>query len=91
MERQEQEDLGSSGFKPWSYPEMKRLNSNDTTSKEKYKIVKLIDQLSLATSYNLAADSLNLSNINLTARTKAVGIDVNMGAIMDPYAFENGH
>ncbi len=82
---------GSIGFNLGNILEMKRLNSNDTTSKEKYKIVKLIDQLSLATSYNLAADSLNLSNINLTARTKVAGIDVNMGAIMDPYAFENGH
>ncbi len=82
---------GSIGLSLGNTLEMKRLNSNDTTSKEKYKIVKLIDQLSLATSYNLAADSLNLSNINLTARTKVAGIDVNMGAIMDPYAFENGH
>jgi hypothetical protein len=82
---------GSIGFNLGNTLEMKRLNSNDTTSKEKYKIVKLIDQLSLATSYNLAADSLNLSNINFTARTKVAGIDVNMGAIMDPYAYENGH
>src|SRR5512133_3922231 len=70
---------------------MKMLNTNDTLSKEKYKKVKLLDQLSLATSYNLAADSLNLSNINISARTKVKDIDVNMGAILDPYAFENGH
>lgn len=82
---------GSIGFNLNNTLEMKMLNTNDTTSKEKYKKVKLIDQLSLSTSYNLAADSLNLSNINISARTKVAGIDVNMGAIMDPYAFENGH
>jgi hypothetical protein len=70
---------------------MKMLNSNDTVSKEKFQIVKLLDQLSLSTNYNLAADSLNLSNINLAARTKIAGVDVNMGAILDPYAYENGH
>lgn len=82
---------GSIGFSLGNTLEMKVLNLNDTVSKEKYKKVKLLDQLSLATSYNLAADSLNLSNINISARTKVAGIDVNMGAIMDPYAFENGH
>jgi hypothetical protein len=82
---------GSVGFNLNNTLEMKVLNSNDTLSKEKYKKVKLLDQLSLATSYNLAADSLNLSNINISARTKVAGIDVNMGAIMDPYVFEDGH
>ena len=82
---------GSIGFNVSNTLEMKVLNSNDSLSKEKYKKVKLLDQFSLATSYNLAADSLNLSNINLSARTKVAGVDINMGAIMDPYAFENGH
>lgn len=82
---------GSIGFNLNNTLEMKVLNANDTTSKEKYKKVKLLDQLSLATSYNLAADSLNLSNINLSARTKVAGIDINTGAILDPYVYENGH
>jgi len=82
---------GSIGFSLGNTLEMKVLNVNDTTSKDKYKKVKLIDQLSIATSYNLAADSLNLSNINISGRTKVAGVDINMGAIMDPYAYENGH
>lgn len=82
---------GSIGFNLGNTLEMKMLNVDDTLSKEKYKKVKLLDQLSLSTSYNLAADSLNLSNINLSGRTKVAGIDVNMGAILDPYAFEDGH
>ena len=82
---------GSIGFNLNNNVEMKMLNSNDTLSKEKYKKIKLLDQLTFSTSYNLAADSLNLSNINISARTKVAGIDVNLGAIMDPYVFENGH
>ena len=82
---------GSIGFNVNNTLEMKMLNVDDTVSKDKYKRVKLLDQLSFATNYNLAADSLNLSNINLSARTKVAGIDVNMGAILDPYAYENGH
>jgi len=82
---------GSIGFNLNNTVEMKMLNTNDTVSKDKYKILKLLDQLSLSTNYNLAADSLNMSNINVAARTKIAGVDVNMGAILDPYAYEDGH
>jgi len=82
---------GSIGFNLGNTLEMKVLNTSDTLSKEKYRKIRLIDQLSLSTSYNLAADSLNLSNINISARTKVGGVDVNMGAIVDPYVYENGH
>jgi hypothetical protein len=82
---------GSIGFNMNNNIEMKVLNTNDTLSKEKYKKIKLLDQLTFSTSYNLAADSLNLSNINISARTKVAGVDINMGAIADPYVYENGH
>ena len=71
--------------------EMKKLNIKDTTSTEAFKKVKILDQLSLSGSYNLAADSLNLSNFNIAARTKVAGVDLNFGAILDPYAMQNGH
>jgi hypothetical protein len=70
---------------------MKRLNTKDTTSKEAFTKIKLLDQLSISGSYNLAADSLNLSNFNVTARTKVAGVDLNFGAILDPYAMQDGH
>ena len=82
---------GSIGFSLNNTLEMKKLNTKDSTSTETYKKISLLDQLSFSGSYNLAADSLNLSNINVSARTKVAGIDVNFGAILDPYAFENGH
>ena len=82
---------GSIGFNINNTLEMKKLNTKDTTLKEAYTKIKLLDQLSLSGSYNLAADSLNLSNINIAARTKVAGVDLNFGAILDPYAMEDGH
>lgn len=82
---------GSIGFNINNMLEMKKLNTKDTTSKEAFTKIKLLDQLSISGSYNLAADSLNLSNINIAARTKVAGVDLNFGAILDPYAMDNGH
>jgi len=82
---------GSIGFSLNNTLEMKKLNLKDSTSKEAFTKIKLLDQLSMSGSYNLAADSLNLSNINISARTKVAGVDLNFGAILDPYAMQNGH
>lgn len=82
---------GAISFSLGNTLEMKKLNLKDTTTTETYKKIKLLDQLSLSASYNLAADSFNLSNINVSARTKVAGIDINFGSIFDPYAFQNGH
>jgi hypothetical protein len=68
--------------------EMKVLDTKDTTSTnatEKYKKVKLIDNLSLSSSYNLIADSMNLAPISIRARTTVAGVSINMGTLIDPY------
>ncbi len=66
--------------------EMKVLDTSDTTStKVKYKKVKLIDNLSLTSSYNLIADSMNLAPISIRGRTTVAGVSINMGALIDPY------
>ena len=68
--------------------EMKMIDTKDTTSKSKeikYKKVKLIDNLSIASSYNLIADSLNMTPISLRARTTVAGVSINMGGVVDPY------
>lgn len=70
--------------------EMKVLDTKDTTKTDdaqlKYKKVKLIDNLSLSASYNLIADSMNLTPISIRARTTVAGVSINMGGILDPYA-----
>jgi len=74
--------------------EMKVLNTKDTTqtnSKDKYKKVKLIDNLSIASSYNLIADSLNMAPISIRARTTVAGVSINVGSILDPYMIDENY
>ena len=71
--------------------EMKVLDTKDTTSAngaEKFKKVKIIDNLSMSSSYNLIADSLNLAPISIRARTTVAGVSINMGTLIDPYMLD---
>lgn len=68
--------------------EMKVLDTTDTTktdAPQKFKKVKIIDNLSFSSSYNLIADSLNLAPVSMRARTTIAGVSINMGGILDPY------
>ncbi|MFI3294457.1 MAG: putative LPS assembly protein LptD [Rikenellaceae bacterium] len=54
-----------------------------------YKKITLIDQLSLSTSYNLIADSMNLSNISLSFSSSIFPkFPINISASLDPYAVD---
>jgi hypothetical protein len=79
---------GSSGMVSFSLSnnvEMKVADLKDTTATNKFKKIKLIDNLSLATSYNLIADSFNLSPISIRGRTTVQGVGVNFGTTINPY------
>ncbi|MDX1283637.1 MAG: putative LPS assembly protein LptD, partial [Draconibacterium sp.] len=74
--------------------EMKVLDSRDSTKtdeEQKFRKVKIIDNLGLSTSYNLIADSLNLSPISIRARTTVAGVNINMGTILDPYIVDSNY
>ncbi len=77
--------------------EAKVLNTRDTTTTansnaEQFRKVKIIDNFSFGSSYNLIADSLNLAPVNIRARTTVAGVSINMGGILDPYETdENGN
>jgi hypothetical protein len=61
-----------------------KLFTKDTS--EPSKKIKLLDQLNFNGTYNFAADSFNLSNINITAVTRLFGIfDIRYNASIDPY------
>jgi len=65
--------------------EMKIRDRKDTTGVG-YKKVGLIDNISLTSAYNLTADSVNLSNIKLGARTKiAKNLNVTYTSNYNPY------
>lgn len=69
--------------------EMKVRSSADTT--DELKKVKLLDNLSFNSSYNLFADSLNWSPIRFNGRTSLFDnkLNLNFGGTLDPYALSN--
>jgi lipopolysaccharide assembly outer membrane protein LptD (OstA) len=69
-----------------------KVKDRDSTVIEPNKI-KLLNNLNLSTSYNIAADSLNWSPIRMTTGTTLFDnkLNINLGATFDPYAInENG-
>jgi hypothetical protein len=68
--------------------EMKVKSEKDTVARK----VTLLNQLSLASSYNFVADSFNLSPISMSANTNVLNnkLNINAGATLDPYIVQNG-
>lgn len=66
--------------------EIKVKTKNDTT--QKFKKIKIFDNLTASTNYNLLADSMNLSTISLST-SKTVGkFNFNVTSVLDPYLYE---
>lgn len=85
---------GSISFSLDNNVEMKVRNDKDTTGDDEFKKVKLLESFRISTSYNLFADSMNFSNISLSARTKVFNnkVDLNFSGTIDPYAIDTlGH
>ena len=69
--------------------EMKVRSKSDTT--DELKKVKLLDNLSFNTSYNIFADSLNWSTVRFNGRTNLFEdqVNLNLSGTFDPYAVDN--
>ena len=84
---------GSIDFSLANSVEMKILDTKSTKdstgSQTKTKKVPLLQDLSLNGSYNLIADSLNLSVIAIRARTTIKGIPINFSCNVDPYMMDS--
>lgn len=66
--------------------EAKVLSGKDSAAIKK---ITLLDNLSFNGSYNIVADSFNLSNIGISARTRLLEkIDFNFTGTLDPYEYE---
>jgi hypothetical protein len=65
--------------------EMKVLDTKDTTSNNNFKKVNLIDNFGFGVSYNLIADSLNMTPISFRGRTTIKGVGINFGTTLNPY------
>lgn len=80
---------GSIGFSLANNLEMKIRNDKDTTGKNPYKVISLIDNFSISGSYNLLADSMNWSNFNVNLRLKLpMNYTLNLSGQFDPYMYE---
>ena len=67
-----------------------KVRDKDSLAIESKKI-KILNNLNFSTSYNIAADSLNLSPIRMTAGTTIFEnkLNVNIGATFDPYSINS--
>ena len=75
---------GIIGFNLGNILEMKIKSKKDTT--EEIKKVKILESLNISSSYNIFKDSLNLSTININARTRLLNIfDITFSSQYDPY------
>ena len=84
--------VGKSATLSWSIGnnlEAKVRDYADTTGKGSKK-VKLIDQLSIRSSYNFLADSMKMSGISMTMSTNLFGkVNISASANFDPYALDS--
>ena len=83
---------GKSGMVSFNFAnnlEMKVRDDKDTTEEVVFKKISLIDNFSFGTSYNLAADSLNWSNISANIRLKlSPKYTLNLSGTFDPYTYQ---
>jgi lipopolysaccharide assembly outer membrane protein LptD (OstA) len=68
-----------------------KVKDKDETKTELKKVM-LLNNLSLSTFYNVAADSLALSPVRITGGTNLFDnkVSLNFGTTLDPYAIDNG-
>lgn len=82
-----QQESGSIGFSLTNNLEMKVRNRKDTIGKGGFSKIPLLNTFNINTSYNLLADSMNLSNISFNASTTLPGqTALTFSFTIDPYA-----
>ena len=79
---------GSVNFSLGNSVEMKVKNPKDTTNQ--IQKVKLLESLSLSTTYDIFRDSMNLTPISLNGRTRLLNqIDLSFRSTFDPYTIDS--
>ncbi|MEN8885331.1 MAG: putative LPS assembly protein LptD [Winogradskyella sp.] len=69
-----------------------KVRSKDSTKTEGEKVF-LLNNLNFATSYDIAADSLNLRPVRVTGGTQILNnkMNINFGLTLDPYALDSNN
>ncbi len=79
---------GNLNFSLGNNLEMKIRNDKDSTGKDPYKVISLIDNLTISGGYNFLADSLNLNNFAVSLRIKLpFNYTLNLSTTFDPYMY----
>ncbi len=71
--------------------EVKVVNKHDTTGKQPYRVISLIDKFSIDGAYNFAADSMNWSQFSVNVRLKFPKLNnytLTFSTRLDPYMYE---
>jgi len=83
-------NVGALSFSLGNNLEVKVRNDKDTTGKSPYKVISLIDNLSISGGYNFMADSMNWSNFSVNLRIKLpkpLNYTINLSGQFDPYLY----
>ena len=82
--------VGAVSFSLGNNLEVKVRDDKDTTGQKPYKIISLIDNLSITGGYNFIADSMNWSNfgVNLRIKLPKVNYTINLSTTLDPYMYQ---
>lgn len=86
-------ESGSVQFSLDNNIEMKVRNDDDTTGKNEFKKIKLLESFRLSSSFNPFEKEFKWSQIQLSARTRVFKdkVNINLSGTLDPYAIdENG-
>ncbi|HXK82671.1 MAG TPA: putative LPS assembly protein LptD, partial [Bacteroidales bacterium] len=75
---------GSVSFNIANNLETKVRNRADTVTGDKK--IKILESLNFSTNYNIMADSLNWSPVNMSGRTRIGKLELSFNSIFDPYA-----
>ena len=79
---------GTLSFSLGNNLEVKVRDDKDTTGTKPYKVISLIDNLSIGGGYNFIADSMNWSNFSLSLRLKFPNnYTINLSGGFDPYMY----
>jgi len=69
-----------------------KVRNKDSTGSASTKNISLIDNFSINGSYNMFADSCNLSDISTNFSTNIVNkVNLTAGAVFTPYVYKNGY
>ena len=72
--------------------ELKVKDLKNSDEKDEYKKIKLLENFTIGSAYDIARDSLNFSNISMAGRTNLFKIfNINFSAIVDPYKYQEGN